>query len=112
SLRTNAMAAAASLTAPTRTPTTPPATATTAGPGSGTGAISNVPNTGVRPVVSSSPKAPFITTTASPVAAVHTTPPMSIGAIRWALFVVLIVGLGGTVGGPLLRFALGRRPPP
>ncbi|HTJ33708.1 MAG TPA: hypothetical protein VL738_10795 [Dactylosporangium sp.] len=115
-LRDTATAVANLLINPTTTTTT---TTTTAGTGSGNnggggggGGSSGVPNTGARPSASTSSAPPFTTTTASPVPAAMTTPPQAVGVIRWALLVVIIAGLAGSVGGPLLRFALSRRTPP
>ncbi|MFI5906747.1 hypothetical protein [Dactylosporangium sp. NPDC051541] len=71
---------------------------------------STVPNTGARPVASSSSAPPFALTSVSPVPAAQTTPPLAIGVVRWALVVVLVAGAGGAVGGPLLRLVLSRRP--
>ncbi|GAA3457919.1 hypothetical protein GCM10018962_97530 [Dactylosporangium matsuzakiense] len=73
---------------------------------------SGVPDTGARPSASAPSPAPFTTTSASPVAAAQTTPALAIGVIRWALVIVLVAGLGGAVGGPLLRLVLSRRPEP
>ncbi|MEU7870097.1 hypothetical protein [Dactylosporangium sp. NPDC049140] len=111
SLRTTAMSVATALTVPAGTSE---AANTGSGGGNGSGGNSStggVPDTGVRPVASSSSGPAFVTTSASPVPAALSTSPLSIGAIRWALVIVIIAGLGGAIGGPLLRFALSRRPP-
>ncbi|MER7275101.1 hypothetical protein ABT369_11625 [Dactylosporangium sp. NPDC000244] len=85
----------------------------TGGSGTGGNGSGGVPETGARPVASSSASsaAPFATTSVSPQPAALSTPALEVGAVRWALLAVMIAGLSGAVGGPLLRFALSRRPP-
>jgi hypothetical protein len=40
------------------------------------------------------------------------TTPVEIGAARWALVVVVVAGLSGLVGGPLLRSVFGGKATP
>jgi uncharacterized membrane protein YgcG len=119
SLRNAAMAAASSLTVTSSTSTaTDDGSGNNGGGGGGNGGggggggSSATPNTGARPVAASSAAGPFTTTSASPVPAALSTPALTLGLIRWALVIVLTAGLVGAVGGPVLRFALSRRPPP
>jgi hypothetical protein len=81
--------------------------------GNNGGGTNHLPNPGTAPLVapaSASPAAPYTTTQASAVPKSGTTPAPSLGAVRWALFSVVIVGLSGSIGGPLVRFALSRTP--
>jgi hypothetical protein len=83
------------------------------GGGTGSGADAGVPNPGaVPPPVAVGPSAPpYLTTQASPVAVAKTTGPASLGGVRWALLTVVLAGLAGSIGGPLLRLAFGRWAP-
>ena len=111
-LRSTAMVAVAALlaarTSPAATSTTT-ASSTTGNNTSNNNTATGVPNPGAAPVTAAgSPPLSFVTSRASPVAAAKTTPSPSLGGVRWALLAVVLVGLGGSIGGPLLRFAFRR----
>ncbi len=103
------------------TPTPTPTSGTTNGnprggtANNGTGGTNNtsVPNGGALPsgaVVPALP--PYSTSQASALPAAKTTGSADVGTVRWALLGVVLAGLGGSIGGPLLRFALSRRARP
>ncbi|WP_433056645.1 hypothetical protein [Dactylosporangium sp. CS-033363] len=111
-LRTTATSVANALTNPAPATTAPETTAAANNNNSNSGGNGSVPNTGGRPSASGSTSSgpAFVTTSTSPAPAALATPALSIGAIRWALAIVMIAGLGGALGGPLIRFAFSRRP--
>ncbi len=115
-LRAAAVTAARSLTAtPTPTPTTgttAPGTSTT-GTGGGVRTSGGVPNGGGTPVASASGRSPqpYSTSPLSAVPAAQATAPASLGAVRWVLLAIVVLGLAGAVGGPLIRFAFSRSEP-
>ncbi len=97
---------------PTTRTTTPPAGSTGAGGGGGT-------TGGATPTATVSPPGSALTPTPSPgpetisqgptTPAAKSTPQTPIGAVRWVLLTVMIVGLVGAIGTPVIRVALGRR---
>jgi hypothetical protein len=77
------------------------------------GGVQSLPNPGAAPAPAA-PSAsiqPYTTTQASAVPAAKNTTAPPLGAVRWTLFVVVIAGIAGSVGGPLLRFVLSRSVP-
>ena len=109
-LRTTAMRAVATLLA--RGTTAPTATGTGTGGAANGAGRGGVPNGGAALPATGPSGLPYLTSRASPVPAAKATSGVEVGAIRWALLSVLLVGLGGSVGGPLLRLAASRRPVP
>jgi hypothetical protein len=98
---------------------TPPGGSDNGNPGAGgfnpnnnLGGSHTLPNPGAVPAPAASPSTNHFTTTrASAVPASKNTNSTPLGAVRWALFVIVIVGISGSVGGPLLRFVLSRSMP-
>jgi hypothetical protein len=93
--------------------TTPAPTAQPTQPAVGGGNGSPVA-AGAAPTVAAvppvSPAAGYSTTQASPEPVAQTTKPTPIGTVRWALISVVVVGLAGSVGSPLLRRCFGGKP--
>jgi hypothetical protein len=101
-----------SLLSPSPTPTHSNSSSTggngTAGSGSNG---SSAPNTGAAPPTAGAGAStlPYTISQASQVPAAKTTGAPDLGGVRWVLLAVVLAGLGGSIGGPLLRFALSRR---
>jgi hypothetical protein len=103
---------------PTPVATTATPNGPTGGGGGGGGGSNNppagvgLPAAGATPVTASTSPAPFSTTQVSAEPAAQTTQPTPAGAARWVLIVVVVAGLAGAVGGPLLRLGFGGRAGP
>jgi hypothetical protein len=78
---------------------------TSGGPGSGTPAGPAVPGASATPTPSSSPTPEFSVGNPSAVLASATTPGQALGAIRWALVAVVILGAASAASGTVLRSA-------
>ena len=91
---------------------TPTTAATTPAQSNGNGITAGGVSGGVTapPVAGPSPSTlAYTTTQASAAAATKTTSPTPVGAVRWALIAVVVAGLAGAIGGPLLRLGFGGR---
>lgn len=108
-LRAAAQATAATLLAqaePTATATTAPAPVTQAStPTAG-------PPSVAAPPTSAASNAGYTTTQARPEPVAKTTQPTPVGGARWALIAMVVAGVAGAVGGPVLRACFGGRPSP
>jgi hypothetical protein len=101
------------------TPTTPPTTSPNNGAAGGAGSTTTPPT--ATPTATVTPPGAGLTPSASPgAAAISQGPPAPaakstsgtpVGAVRWVLLTIMIVGLAGAIGSPVIRIALGRRLP-